>query len=163
MTRKPKKPYTGVLDEPLPPSATPADYLERVMALGEHYGVEVVGPNAEPLTLALKLAHDHVQGFQFKKPGPSIRGLADGRKPDVTKDIVILAALGRADMADENVSKAARHLASTHPDWAMGAEAIRQRYLSMKSKKNASGRRRLLRVVDTLALIDRHSKKAVGK
>ena len=158
-----RKPYTGILKEPIDALGPEGmlQMVERLVALAEHYEVGPLGPNA--LDLALKLAMDHVPGFQFKKQGPSIRGLAGGRKPDVIKDIVILAALGRADMADENVSKAARHLASTHPDWAMGAEAIRQRYLSMKSKKNASGRRRWLRVVDTLALIDRHSKKAVGK
>jgi hypothetical protein len=61
------------------------------------------------------------------------------------------------------VAQAARDLARKHPDWGMGAPAIRQRYLHMKSPKNAEDQRRILRVIDTLRLIDSHSKKAVGK
>ncbi len=153
-----RKPYTGILKEPIDALGPEGmlQMVERLVALAEHYEVGPLGPNA--LDLALKLAMDHVPGFQFKTK-PPIRGLAGGRKPDVTKDIVILAALFQADEAGENISKAARDLARKHPDWAMGAGAIRQRYYSMKNAKmSAAGRRRLLRVVDTLRLIDLHCK-----
>ena len=156
-----RKPYTGILKEPMDRHGPEGmlQLVERLVALAEHYEVDPLGPNA--LSLVVELARDHVPGFQFKTK-PSIRGLAGGRKPDVTKDIVILTTLFRADEAGESVAQAARDLADNHPDWGINEGAIRNRYQRMKFPKNSADRRRILRVVDTLALIDRHSKKTVG-
>ncbi len=153
-----RKPYTGILKEPIDALGPEGmlQMVERLVALAEHYEVGPLGPNA--LDLALKLAMDHVPGFQFKKQGPSIRGLAGGRKPDVIKDIVILAALGRADMAGEKVSEAAQDLADKHPDWDMKPGSIRRRYLRMKTGKDEGDQHRRLRLLDTLYLIE-HKKR----
>ena len=142
-----KKPYTGILAEPNSGPLSPLDLMERLVALAKHYDVEPLGPNA--LMLAFKLATDHVPGFQIKPSMPS------GRKPDVVKDCVILVALFRAEEEGQSVSKAARHLAVKHSDWGIEAETIRQRYYSMKSaQKSPAGRRRLLRVVKLLRLLN---------
>ena len=115
------------------------------------YDVEPLGPNG--LALAFELAVDHVPGFQVK-PRPPIRGLAGGRKSDVTKDIVILGELLRAEEEGRSVSAAARHLADRCPEWGITDKTIRQRYYKMKSaQKSAAGQRQLLRVIDTLRLI----------
>lgn len=107
-----KKPYTGILAEPMSGPPSPLDLMERLVALAKHYDVEPLGPNG--LALAFELAVDHVPGFQVK-PRPPIRGLAGGRKSDVTKDIVILGELFRAEEEGRSVSAAARHLADRCP------------------------------------------------
>ena len=137
---RPQKPYKGVLCEPmrsLQEGGWPLDLFERVIALGEHYGVE--DPlNKGQLNLLLELARDHVSGFKIKRS----KTLKD---ENATKDIIIWVALGHADEDGRSVKNAARHLSHQHPEWGLQPESIRSRYNEMKRADKSERGAKMLR------------------
>jgi hypothetical protein len=122
-TMAPRKPYEGVLSERMS-GVGPHEYLERVVALFEHYGVKPNEDGAE-MKLLMALAADWVPGFKFaNRKGRPAHRTAD--------DIKILVECFRADEANKSISAAAHRLAKRGSVEGLSGEQIRQRYLRMK-------------------------------
>jgi hypothetical protein len=117
MPRRTRKPYTGILQEPLPPlpvDGTPEEKREwhlssvlecwkRRQALLRHYGLD---ETATDFQLMMALAKDWVPGFRVSSKGQR-------RKPfngASVRDIRILAELGKAWANGQTVSVALRRL-----------------------------------------------------
>lgn len=140
--RKPK--FKGVLSQPMTLDGGPRQYIERFIALKEHYGVSDPS-DASTMEVLLCLARDCVPGFRFEK----------NRSPGYdAKDIIIYVELMNADEQGKSVNSAARNLANKHPEWGLKAESIRQRFLEMKHwKKTARGQKRVVKMVKLLNLL----------
>ena len=123
-----KKPYEGILKEPMRADGGVVQFAERLGALVDHYGLpRKLSDPANLLNLVLALSTDHVPGFQLKTP------TKPGRKATrVPTDIVILVDLSKAEDAGKSVKNAARLLAQKHPDWQLQGSSIRQRYYDLK-------------------------------
>lgn len=127
-----RKSYTGVLAEPMKlnlenPAAGLEDHFERLIALKEHY--EVPDLSADSLMqLVLKLARDHVPGFQLERP-PKPTGPKPKHPHD---DLIIFSYICAAKEDGKTVSAACGHLEKKGLV-GLSASGIRQRYYLVKN------------------------------
>jgi len=137
-----KKPYVGVLAEPMPkftaltqPSEQELDALieTKWKALFAHYEIEAaeafnIGPNLASIwmSIAWALARDHVPGF---RPPPRWRGALARRKADDVTLVLYVELLKRGDnLSEREATKriANEKLVAGTPD------ALRERYKHAK-------------------------------
>jgi hypothetical protein len=138
-----KKPYTGVLTEPIQLKRDSVmsgairmtkEYFQRLEALLNHYDVPREHPEKWFL-LADALAREHVPGFRVAKP--------PGRRPAVqtaVDDMMILAELGDAELNGKSVANAANRLVKRHVRFrGRDPEGLRQRYYRLKRDDSPGG------------------------
>ena len=151
----PGKAYKGVLAEPmkLDPDNAAAElgyYLDRLLALKEHYEVPDLS-DGSLMILVLKLAQDHVPGFQWeqlpKRTGPKLG--------NPYRDFIIFTELSRAKFEGKTISVRANYLAQSGRVKGLTGKSIRQRYYTLKEKGTA-GRQ----LVQYLSFIREKSEKA---
>ncbi len=145
---RPRKPYQGVLRRRLPsPLDTPMDEWlfaqhERFVALAEHYGLDWRAPDVG-LSLAYKLAQDHVEGFQIKKkPG--------GKSPpgQAALDVALFVEVWKAQEEGRPASSAYRRIAKRRRQRGLHVtEAALRKRCSVLMKKGPATQRMLHAIV----------------
>jgi hypothetical protein len=142
MPRRTRKPYAGILLEPMtPPPSRPCTSLELIDAQGRyvievsmrrqallrHYGLE---ENASDWSLMMALAEDWVPGFRYASKGQK-RIPFNGAS---TRDVEILAAVGKAMATGKSDRATMIHLAKqiNKRGERVTAETLRQRLSKLR-------------------------------
>ena len=117
----PRKKYRGILLKPLHSDDVLEAYWERVVALADHYDVDL-GENEWGIELAWRLAEDYVPGFRHAP--------LDLPKPDrVVRDAVLCIEVAKRRSEGHSVKRACQLVARARPDLGFkSSEALRVRY-----------------------------------